>query len=666
MVSLLNLESLGVPRLIAPNGRPIAVKTRKALGILVFLLRNHSRPVPREELADRFWSGTARDKASQSLRQALRQLRTVEQTCGRDFLLAEGTHVRVTADAFRWDLRDVYELVEIGGAEEFRAAEALWRGDFMAGFDGLDPQFGEWLSLERDRIRSSLTSKSFRIIDRANGGADPGRVDMAARFLLHIDPALEAAHRILIRQYLNQGQRERALEQLKTCGRELKAHLDAEPEAETLALLDEPARLPHHFSPPDRHLLEIGQTGGLSAGDGESVSLPKISIASFSLGRDGEARARILRDEIVAGLSSYRSFDLFQAEYEDAFGPNTLTRVDDGEVGSYLLRFRQDHELEKVYIQFEDRQSGRILFNEIVDYFQWADASAGQAAAFQTVSRVQAHVIGRLRNPQIDAPFARWCQAESLIWEFSPESDEKALKVLESLEKSHRQFSMTYAGKASIQMKQRLYYPAKSTEPAKTMEDILGEAERAVLLDPWQPTNQRVFAWAAIQSDYSDDAQRAFREAGRLSPVDPYNLMSVAEGLGFVGDIDAAINTAMKARALSTNVPRVFYEYLGNIYFAAGEFETAVQFIERAASGTVLGLTTRVAALICLDRMDEALQVLEMYGARLEQTMLINPLLGPDGDVWIKRVCVFQDARTRADFIRGARFVRRFLLGELA
>lgn len=663
MVKAVRIQSLGVPSLLGPEGQPVVVKTRKALAILVFLLRMPGQKMPREALADMFWSDAPREKATQSLRQALRQLRKIEPIAGQEILETGNLYVSVRAGVLELDLHRLMDLVARGQAEDFNLAETLWKGDFLLGFESLDPEFTDWLSIERERISSDVTSRTLSIIDGLSALEDGDQIEAAARFLLHMDPALETAHQVLIRCFLARDQRERAAEQLKVCERELRAGLDAAPDPETYRLLEmegEGRRVS-----TDNRLSPVG----LSVAQPEAVSgeirLPEVSVLSLSLNSSNDVAAKALRDEIVGGLSSYRAFELRQAEYDTDEAASSVVRADGGELGSYLLRFREDPATNRIYIQFEDRDSGQIVFNEIVDLEMCHESGAVQSTAFQTVSRIQTHALHKLRRPSARTPFAQWCQAEALLWEFSPSSDEKAMKILDNLEQKHANFSMAYAGKAAVKMKKMLYYPNRLTTSVEHFDEILQVAEKGVNLDPWQPINQRIYGWALVQSGFTEDACRAFKQAEKLNPIDPNNLMSVAEGLAFSGDVAASRRIAGRAFSLFPVVPRIFYEYLANVHFAAEDYAAVENFIQRAPAGSVFGLTTRVAALSCTGRDAEAMEVLRTFGNRFDGIVDRTALEDPGQSSWYQRINFFQDSKTRANYQRGAELVRKFLAGNL-
>jgi DNA-binding SARP family transcriptional activator/tetratricopeptide (TPR) repeat protein len=651
------LACLGRPLLLSKGQDPVAVKTRKALAIMGYLSRQSGMTSPRETLADLLWSGTDRHKAMQSLRQALRQLKTAEEEAGIDVVRSSSGHVHLDQDHFHSDLTRVQELIERGNAADFREAEELWRGEFLAGFDDIDTEFSDWLTVERERVSSEITSAAFKHLNRISTEDGGLQVEAGGRFLLKIDPAMEPAHRVLIRLYLKLGQRERAEQQLRACEREMRLHLDAEPDDETRALLLQEKAVDwasDAFLRPG----EISPNRVSYTNHEEIVRLPEISIVSSSLLKKGLSDAVHLREEIVSGLSSFRSFDLYESEYfGDEYFPKA-TLVKGNELGSYLLRFTHDERSGKIVVQFEDRSNGQIVFNEIIDLGRSMGISP---VASQIVSRIHMHSTGKLRNPSNTAVFARWCQADALLWDFTPQSDEKALKILDEIERLNSSFSMIYSGRASIIMKRALHFPLMDGALSEGMSNLLSLAERSIMLDPWQAVNQRVYGWTLILSNMPDEARRAFQNAGRLSSADPANLMSVAEGLAFSGDVNEAVATAERAFSLSAFVPRMFYEYLANIFFAAEDYEGAITQIERGSGVGVSGLTTRVAALLCAGREEEALQTLQRYSEHRQALLKSSPALADDPEGWRKKINFFQQGKARQDFDKGAALVQRFL-----
>lgn len=658
--------SLGRPLLIGRDQDPIAAKTRKAIAILGYLSRVSDLSAPREAVADLLWSGAVRQKGMQSLRQALKQLKTAEEQAGLDAVISTSGHIQLNPAELRTDLQHLLRVIGQGDSAGFQEARELWRGEFLAGFDDIDPQFTEWLHIERERIRAEVVDATLKQLGVSATGSGAEHVEAAAGFLLHVDPAFEPAHRALIRFYLQQGQRERAEQQFKACERELK-ELDSVPEPETRSLL---------FAGSEESKSEKGSDGsaigvsdrtqssqksierfqfGRGVGD-DSVLLPSVSIIPGVEHGGKKSDGQYLEEEIIAGLSSYRAFDLYQSEYFGSEqGPN-LSLLQSDELGSYLLRFQHNERSGKTAVQFEDRSDGRIVFSEIVDSTKWDSI---QFAASQIINRIHLFAQVKLRDPKNSSVYAKWCQAETYMIEFDPRSDKKALNLLSDIERQHESFSRIYSARALIGLKQLVYYSLDDQEKKLNLEEIRSLTERAVTLDAWQPINQRAHGWALIHSEMPDQASRAFLQAGRLNTVDPINMMSVAEGLAFAGDVGKALEFAENAMRIFSSVPRMFYEYYSHVYFAAEDYDNASRMIERAAFHNLSGLTARVAALICAGREKEALSLLnrtrDAYG---------NKILANSPTDFLQRVNFFREPKTRANYEKGVQMVKQFFSGE--
>ncbi|WP_306148634.1 MULTISPECIES: BTAD domain-containing putative transcriptional regulator [unclassified Roseibium] len=666
-----HFAGLGRPMLKGADGDPVATKTRKALAILGYVSRISDLSASREAVADLLWSSATGHRGMQSLRQALKQLKTAEEIAGLDVVKTQGGHIQIYAGSLPTDLAFLLDLLNTSDSPDFNTAIALWRGDYLTGFEDIDPVFTDWLLIERQRIRDEVMDATLKHLSGAVVAAATPGAEAAAHFLLHMDPAFEPAHRALIQIYLHRGQRERAEQQLRACEREL-SELDGVPEQETRDLLSATARSgpsnaqlvlsrpqnPEFWQDPDGSDVTV-----VDHGSDNVIHFPKISIVSSELARTAPNDGIYLREEIVSGLSAYRSFDLFQSDYfGDAEGPPpVLVQGDDG--GNFLLRFQHNDRSGRVLIQFEDRAEGRIVFSEVVDLQEWDGI---ENAASHTIGRIYSHVTNKLRNPKNSSAFARWCQAEALMVEFDPKSDRKALQILEEISKRHSTFSMSYSGKALVNIKQLLHYRVEDRDSVLSWDEIMALCEHAVKLDPWQPINLRTHGWALIQSGLADEARRSFMQAIRLNSVDPINLISAAEGLAFAGEVELARSKAEKAMNLFTTVPRVFYEYYSLVFFASEDFETAAKIIERASYKSIVGLTTRVAALVCAGKDAEALDLLSRHSESLAKVIDQAGLGTGDPDEWGRRINFFQDPKTRASYDRGVQLVKRYFFGDRA
>src|SRR5215468_10986925 len=124
------LCTLGSLRLFDDAGDEQLAGRRKELALLVFLARRAARRVPRTVLAELLWPDKDEERSRASLRQALSQLRRVVgaalEASADDVVLAPGA-VELDANCLEQD----------AAAARWPDVAERWRGDFLAGADGL-------------------------------------------------------------------------------------------------------------------------------------------------------------------------------------------------------------------------------------------------------------------------------------------------------------------------------------------------------------------------------------------------------------------------------------------------------------------------------------------------------------------------------------------------
>jgi ATP/maltotriose-dependent transcriptional regulator MalT/DNA-binding SARP family transcriptional activator len=221
-------------------GRP------QAMAVLQYLIIRRQRSVSPDELVEVFWP-EAGSVAQTSLYTALSRIRhgfeqlsgflktvpLVKGGGGYRFVAPPGTWVDVEAfeDALCLAARADGPERASEQAEHLERAIALYTGELLA-----DAPRGEWCSLEREALRRQFLEACLRL---ANIRATQGRHNEAIQFYttaLKWEPAMEEAHRGLMRSYALIGRRDAALRQYHVCEQELMRDVEAPPSEETEAL----------------------------------------------------------------------------------------------------------------------------------------------------------------------------------------------------------------------------------------------------------------------------------------------------------------------------------------------------------------------------------------------------------------------------------------------
>ena len=125
-----------------PEGKVLTPKSQKSQAILAMLAVSLRGSRSRVWLRDKLWSDRPEDQASASLRQALLDIRKCLGNA-RDILVADKNTVSLRMDRIRLDVDEILNEGHTAGNDELAAEH------FLEGVDVRDPEFEEWLTLER-------------------------------------------------------------------------------------------------------------------------------------------------------------------------------------------------------------------------------------------------------------------------------------------------------------------------------------------------------------------------------------------------------------------------------------------------------------------------------------------------------------------------------------
>ena len=221
-------------------GRP------QAMAVLQYLIIRRQRSVSPDELVEVFWP-EAGSVAQTSLYTALSRVRhgfqglpefrisvpLVKEGSGYRFVAPPGTQVDVEAfeEALRMAAGADGPERKSELAEHLERAIGLYAGELLA-----DSPHSEWCALEREALRRQFLEACLRLGDlRAKQGCHDEAIQLYTAALKR-EPAMEDAHRGLMRSYALTGRRDAALRQYQVCRQELMRDVDAAPSEETEAL----------------------------------------------------------------------------------------------------------------------------------------------------------------------------------------------------------------------------------------------------------------------------------------------------------------------------------------------------------------------------------------------------------------------------------------------
>jgi ABC-type transport system substrate-binding protein/DNA-binding SARP family transcriptional activator len=213
--------------------------------VFAYLLAEHGRPVPRDELAEALWGDSPPATWEKALAVLVSKLRTLLEECGvdgRTALTSAFGCYQLTLPSGVWiDVAAAAEAVEASeqalmagkpakAYDSATAAAALARRAFLPG------EHGNWVEEKRRELQQQLVRALACLADSC---VAVGRADEAvkhARELVALEPYRESGYRRLMQAYSAAGDNAEALRVYERCRRLLAEELGAFPSSETETL----------------------------------------------------------------------------------------------------------------------------------------------------------------------------------------------------------------------------------------------------------------------------------------------------------------------------------------------------------------------------------------------------------------------------------------------
>jgi DNA-binding SARP family transcriptional activator len=233
---MIELRLIGRVSLTGVEGREVRnlLSQPRRLALLAFLAAATPRGFHRRDsLLPLFWPELDQDHARAALRQALHVLRATlraetvasrgDEEVGLDF-----AHIWCDVAAFQKAIAD----------DALRDALDFYRGDLLEGFFISDaPEFERWLETERGRLRDAAARAAGTLVGRYEERGNLTTAVHWARRGIELAPNAEVQVRRLITLLDRHGDRAGALEAYEAFANRLREQYDAQPAAETKALV---------------------------------------------------------------------------------------------------------------------------------------------------------------------------------------------------------------------------------------------------------------------------------------------------------------------------------------------------------------------------------------------------------------------------------------------
>jgi DNA-binding SARP family transcriptional activator len=199
--------------------------------LLAYLLFNHSKPVHKQRIIDRFWPDSTHDAARNCLNSTIFALRRSfnDVALNQSTIMFQNEHyaihpdwrVETDADAFQGHWRNAREIERTQGLKaampHFTALIALHKDDFLVNFPNI-----EWALSERDTFRERYLQVLQHVADFNLNEKNYVAAIEYYQEILKTDDCLEEIHCKLMTCYTALKMKDRAMRQYKKCVDTLK------------------------------------------------------------------------------------------------------------------------------------------------------------------------------------------------------------------------------------------------------------------------------------------------------------------------------------------------------------------------------------------------------------------------------------------------------------
>ena len=166
-------------------------------------------------------------------------MRKAAAAAGGDLLITRGDSVLLAPAVLDVDVDRFEHLIGSSKPTDLEAADILYQGELLEGFELHSSELQRWIRAERERLREKALEGLTKLLAHTadDGGIERG-IRIATRLLL-LDPLRESVQRTLMELYCKQGRHAAALHQYRVCAELLAKELGVEPELATKALYRE-------------------------------------------------------------------------------------------------------------------------------------------------------------------------------------------------------------------------------------------------------------------------------------------------------------------------------------------------------------------------------------------------------------------------------------------
>jgi DNA-binding SARP family transcriptional activator/tetratricopeptide (TPR) repeat protein len=600
------------------NGRPIELRTRKAAAVLGYLALSDTKHESRERLVGLLWSRSDEQKARASLRQVVRELRSVLEQAGFGGFIAERLMVGVDIGQVEVDIESVLQQAANERVHPLLLDAPALDERLLEGMDDLDPSFRVWVLAKRQTVHERLMRSLEAGLIGANVPRDTKKKFAAA--IVNLDPTHEHACRYLMLAHAEEGDTAGALRIYKSLWDLLDRDYGMEPSPATEELVAS-IKLGIFEAPADRGgnarngklaARGINAAGHHPVADALSKAAVKtvLVLRPFAMHGVDDDHSHLVQgfsQHLAACLVRFREWSVVDRL------PDAVKLPAAGAAPQYCIEttaYQAGTEINIVMV-LRDEASGIYVWSECfrLGLSNWFDAQQRIIRRIATSLNVQLsteRLMRLAREPDVSLDLHdRWLRGQSLHYKYDAESWQRAVTIFRDAIRENPTFSPCYSSLVQMNNVEHFIHPGLFRELDK-VKATLELAKRSVQLDPVDSRAHLCCGWSYVMALREAEAVPHLELACELNDNDPWTLLSSAACYAFSGSIDQARFWSEQSMALSPATPYLAWGYHGIIRFLCGDYAGALEVIDRA-EGLIKTLPAwRAAALFHLGKTEQA------------------------------------------------------------
>jgi DNA-binding SARP family transcriptional activator/TolB-like protein len=599
------------------NGRPIELRTRKAGAVLGYLALSEMKQESRERLVGLLWSRSDEEKARASLRQVVRELRSVLDEAGYGGFVAERLMVGIDTGQVEVDIESVLQLAESGRVHPLLLDTPQLDERLLEGMDDLDPSFRVWVLAKRQTLHDRLMRSLEAGLTAANVPGDVRKKIASA--IVNLDPTHEHACRYLMRAHAEDGDVAGALRIYKALWDLLDRDYGMEPSQATEELVANiklgafehtPAGRSASAASKDEFAVRIVKGTGLQAA--VSMAPPaktRLVLRPFAMHGVDEDHSHL-----VQGFSQHLAACLVRfREWSVVDRPPASVVLPAPHAAQYCIEttaYQAGAEINIVMV-LRDDTTGIYVWSEsfrlgLANWFETQQRIIRRIATSLNVQLSTERLMRLAGEPDVSLDLHdRWLRGQNLIAKFDQESWQRAVVIFRDSIRENPAFSPFYSSLVQMNNIEHLVHPGvfRNLDKAKATLEL---AKIAVELDPVDSRAHLCCGWSYTFALREAEAAPHMDLACELNDNDPWTLLSSAHYCAFCGSIEQAQLRASQSLALSLAPSRLEWGYHCIIHCLCGDYAAAIEACDRADNVIQTLPAWRAAALFELGQPELA------------------------------------------------------------